>query len=182
MPGYRRDNTPGGTWFFTVATYQRKPVLTHDLVREALRNAIKQARRTQPFRIDAWVLLPDHLHCVWTLPQGDSGFSVRWSIIKRRTSQALAGYPDLRSPPGASRTRRQESTLWQRRFWEHRIRDSADMRHHIDYIHWNPVKHGLAACASDWPWSSFHRYVHEGVLTPDWGGDYSPPESKGFGE
>ncbi len=182
MPRYRRDTTPGGTWFFTVTAHQRKPLLTHDLVREALRHAIIQTRRTHPFHIVAWVLLPDHMHCVWTLPQGDSGFSARWSMIKRRTSQVLANYPDLRSPSGISRARRRESTLWQRRFWEHRIRDITDMQHHVDYIHWNPVKHGLATNASDWPWSSFHRYVDEDVLTPDWGRDYSSPESTRFGE
>lgn len=114
------------------------------------------------------MLLPDHLHCIWTLPQGDADFSVRWSMIKRLVSQACAdefGVDNL----STSRMQRKESGIWQRRFWEHQIRDDNDFALHVDYIHWNPVKHGLVTCAMDWPHSTFHRYVAQEILPPDWG-------------
>jgi putative transposase len=168
MPNYRRANIAGGTYFFTVNTLRRIPVLTEEPVREALREAIQQTQQTAPFTIDAWVLLPDHLHCIWTLPQGDADFSMRWSAIKRYVSRQCGekfGIDNL----SASRTRRNESGLWQRRFWEHQIRDDADFARHADYIHWNPVKHGLVALAIEWPYSTFHRFVRKGVYLTDWG-------------
>jgi putative transposase len=169
MPNnYRRANIAGGTYFFTVNTLRRLPVLTEVPVREALREAIRHTRLTAPFDIDAWVLLPDHLHCIWTLPQGDAAFSMRWSKIKRYVSQRCGdtfGFENVSS----SRTRRHESGLWQRRFWEHQIRDDADFARHVDYVHWNPVKHGLVARAVDWPYSTFRRFVRDGVYAPDWG-------------
>lgn len=137
-------------------------------VRDALREAIRQTRLTAPFDIDAWVLLPDHLHCIWTLPQGDANFSMRWSMIKRYVSRQCGdafGVKEISS----SRARRHESGLWQRRFWEHQIRDDGDFARHVDYIHWNPVKHGLAARAADWPYSTFHRFVRDGAYPSDWG-------------
>ena len=168
MPNYRRANVAGGTYFFTVNTLRRLPVLTEPPVREALREAIRQTRMTAPFDIDAWVLLPDHLHCIWTLPQGDADFSMRWSKIKRYVSQQCGETFGIGNV-SASRTKRHESGLWQRRFWEHQIRDEADFALHADYIHWNPVKHGLAARAVDWPYSTFHRFVCDGVYASDWG-------------
>ena len=182
MPEYRRDQTPGGTWFFTVVTYERRCLLTHPAVRLALRHAVEKTRLSHPFMIDAWVLLPEHLHCLWTLPNGDAGFSARWSMIKRRTSQALAACPGLLPPSTQTRAKRQESTLWQRRFWEHRIRDEADLRHHLDYIHWNPVKHGIVANVSDWPWSTFHHQVKRGMYPVDWGSQYTEPQTVKFSE
>ncbi len=155
-------------YFFTVNTRQRLPVLTEAPVRDALREAIRQTRLTAPFEIDAWVLLPDHLHCIWTLPQGDADFSMRWSKIKRYVSQQCGETFDFGNL-SASRTKRHELGLWQRRFWEHQIRDEADFARHADYIHWNPVKHGLVARAVDWPYSTFHRFVYDGVYAPDWG-------------
>lgn len=168
MPNYRRANIAGGTYFFTVNTLRRLPVLTEAPVREALREAIRQTRLTAPFDIDAWVLLPDHLHCIWTLPQGDADFSMRWSRIKRYVSQQCGDTFGIGNV-SASRTMRRESGLWQRRFWEHQIRDEADFARHVEYIHWNPVKHGLVARAVDWPYSTFHRFVRNGVYAPDWG-------------
>ena len=182
MSEYRRDRTPGGTWFFTVVTCKRRRVLTHPAVRLALRQAVEKTRISHPFAINAWVLLPEHLHCLWTLPNDDTGFSARWSIIKRRTSQALADRPDLLPPSTQTRTKRRESTLWQRRFWEHRIRDEDDLRHHLDYIHWNPVKHEHVTSVADWPWSTFHRWVERGWYPNDWGGQYTEPQTMKFGE
>lgn len=161
MPNYRRANIAGGTYFFTVNTLRRLPILTEPPVREALREAIRQTRMTAPFDIDAWVLLPDHLHCIWTLPQGDADFSMRWSKIKRYVSQQC-GKTFVIDNVCASRTKRHESGLWQRRFWEHQIRDDADFARHADYIHWNPVRHGLVNRAVDWPYSTFHRFVCDG--------------------
>ncbi|HJW57753.1 MAG TPA: transposase [Burkholderiaceae bacterium] len=168
MSNYRRANVAGGTYFFTVNTFRRIPVLTEAPVRAALRDAIRRAKETHPFQIEAWVLLPDHLHCIWTLPAGDADFSTRWSKIKRDVSQecgASFGVQELSD----SRNRRHESGLWQRRFWEHQIRDDADFARHADYIHWNPVKHGLVGRACEWPYSTFHRFARDGVYPQDWG-------------
>jgi len=168
MPNYRRSNIAGGTYFFTVTTLHRLPVLTEAPVRKALREAIQQTHSSHPFEIDAWVLLPDHLHCIWTLPQDDADFSMRWSTIKRYVSRQCGdtfGIDKL----SASRAKRREAGLWQRRFWEHQIRDDADFTQHVDYIHWNPVKHRLVSRAAEWPYSTFHRFVHQGAYAPDWG-------------
>lgn len=134
----------------------------------ALREAILLTRATHPFSIEAWVLLPDHLHCIWTLPDGDADFPVRWAMIKRyvsKTCSAQYGAQDL----SGSRMQRRESGLWQRRFWEHLIRDDADFERHADYIHWNPVNHGLVQGVCDWSHSTFHRFVQDGKYTNDWG-------------
>lgn len=166
MATYRRDPIAGATYFFTVCVYRRSVDLTVPPLRSALRKAFRSVRITHPFTLDAIVLLPDHLHCLWTLPPGDADFSMRWSLIKRRTSQdACAAVPATVS---ASRTRRGELGLWQRRFWEHRIRDDADYARHVDYIHWNPVKHRHVSEVPAWPWSSFHRYVRLGILPAGW--------------
>jgi putative transposase len=173
MSHYRRADQTGGTFFFTVVTYRRQRFLCDDDVRVALRNAIRQVRVKRDFRIDAWVLLPDHLHCIWTLPEGDSDFSMRWSRIKRIVTQRCGARLLKRDWMTRSKKHHRESTLWQRRFWEHVIRDDEDYRAHVDYIHYNPVKHGLVRRMSDWPYSSFHRYVNEGVYAPDWGVRYA---------
>ena len=168
MPNYRRANVAGGTYFFTVNTLRRLPVLIEGPVRDTLREAIRRTRETHPFDIDAWVLLPDHLHCIWTLPEGDADFSIRWAKIKRFVSKTCGtefGVQDL----SASRQARSESGLWQRRFWEHQIRDEMDFIRHVDYIHWNPVKHGHVTRATDGRYSTFHRFVRDGVYPPDWG-------------
>lgn len=169
MPDYRRIRVPGGTFFFTVVTYQRRPLLLEEPVRNALRAAVTEIRASFPFYIDAWVLLPDHLHCVWTLPDGDENYSLRWALIKRCVSkQCATAYQDGR-PVSQSRQKRREASLWQRRFWEHRIRDEADFARCVEYIHWNPVKHQFVPQARAWPYTTFHRYVRSGVYPLDWG-------------
>ena len=163
MPNYRRNWLPGGTYFFTVALADRRSDL---LVREiaALRDAVARTRYSHPFRIDAWVVLPEHMHAVWTLPAGDAAYSLRWSLIKRRFSAAIPpGEP--RSP---SREAKGERGIWQRRFWEHTVRDAEDFARHVDYVHFNPVKHELARRASDLPYSSFRQAVAREQYPADW--------------
>lgn len=176
MSDYRRARN-GRLYFFTLTTEQRRPLLTQPELRTALRAAIEQVRQRYPFTIHAWVLLPEHLHCIWGLPAEDGDFGRRWSLIKRQTSQSL------RWPASVSLSRhlRRENALWQRRFWEHQIRDQDDYQRHLDYLHWNPVKHGLVRQVGDWPWSSFHRLVRDGVYPADWGGRQSD-DGGGFGE
>ena len=168
MPNYRRVTSPGATYFFTVVTRSREPWLTNNDVREALREGIEQTRLRHPFTIDAWVLLPDHLHCIWTLPEGDSDFSIRWTQIKQHVSRKCA--PRYVDPEkfNASQRKRGEAGFWQRRFWEHLIRDEIDYERHVDYIHWNPVKHDLVGRCIDWPYSTFHRFVKQGIYPMDW--------------
>lgn len=165
MSNYRRPQDAGGLFFFTVVTQQRRPVLTDARTRHLLRQSIIAVRRRYPFRIHAWVLLPDHLHCIWELPEGDAAFGQRWALIKAGVSMRLP----ITSPASESQARRHERGFWQRRFWDHRIRDEDDYRRHMDYLHWNPVKHGLVMRASDWPWSSFQRLAREGLYPADWG-------------
>jgi len=183
MPNYRRPGVRGGTYFFTVVTHGRQPVLTQDVVRQALREGIAAARAIMPFKIEAWVLLPDHLHCIWTLPEGDSGFSARWGIIKRHVTKRCAARMDDSHRLSASRRSRREKAIWQRRFWEHLVRDDTDFNHHVDYVHWNPVKHGYARRAADWPYSTFRRYVAQGSYPSDWGGEnFSEGADSSYGE
>jgi putative transposase len=152
MPNYRRAFVPGGCWFFTVNVFDRKSRLLVEYI-DALRDAVRETQRRYPFDIDAMVVLPDHIHAVWTLPEGDEDFPVRWRLIKVRFSKAV--------PRGERLTRtrqaRGERGIWQRRYWEHLIRDERDHAHHIDYCWFNPVKHGLVTNVEDWPFSSFHR-------------------------
>lgn len=170
MSRYRRARVAGGTYFFTVVTERRQPVLTHPEVRLALRDAVTLVRGTMPFHIDGWVLLPDHLHAIWTLPPGDADFSSRWRLIKRHVTHACGAAYIRNEYRTVRRTAKGHGTLWQHRFWEHLIRDEADFRHHLDYLHHNPVKHRLVAHAADWPWSTFHRWVKQGVYPADWCG------------
>ncbi|MDW7712627.1 MAG: transposase [Deferrisomatales bacterium] len=175
MPNYRRSRE-GSTYFLTVGTYRRRPILCGEASRAALREAIREARLRHPFVIDAWVLLPDHLHCIWTLPEGDGDYSTRWGLIKAGFTRRVAGALLEGPPASASRREHREKAVWQRRFWEHTIRDDRDHAAHRDYIHYNPVKHGWAAAPRSWPWSTFHRYAAQGVYAPDWGStDPAPP-------
>jgi putative transposase len=163
MPRYIRAFVPGGTFFFTVAILERRRQLLTEHV-DLLRNAFSAARARRPFRIDAIVVLPDHLHCIWTLPPDDADFSSRWHQVKAGFSRGVEKGERLSS----RRREKGERGLWQRRFWEHTIRDERDFERHVDYIHHNPVKHGHARTAADWPHSSFHRYVAAGILAADW--------------
>jgi putative transposase len=177
MPRYIRARA-GSTFFFTVVSFDRRPILCNEALRSSLRTAILNLRKTHPFTIDGWVLLPDHLHCIWTLPEGDLDFSTRWMLIKRSVSRftpELSLHPDVRKE---SACKRRESTIWQRRFWEHQIRDELDFERHLDYIHFNPVRHGYVKCAIDWPYSTIHQYVEKGIYPPDWGGG----PDKGWGD
>jgi len=149
---YRRDRITGGTYFFTVVTDGRRSVFHDPAALGSLRTAFRRIRADRPFVIDAMVLLPDHLHTVWTLPEGDSDYSMRWRLIKR----AFTASVHWRGP------------IWQKRFWEHRIRDDDDLRRHLDYIHWNPVKHGLAHDVWEWPYSSFQKHVRLGTYPATW--------------
>jgi putative transposase len=164
MTSYLRPRVPGAAWFFTVNLAQRSG--NHLLVEhvEALRNAIRKVKDAHPFTIEAMVVLPDHLHCIWTLPPGDADYGIRWALIKAGLSRSLAP-TEARS---TSRIKRGERGIWQRRFWEHMIRDEQDFQRHVDYIHWNPVKHGHSTRVADWPYSSFHTYVRRGVYPLDW--------------
>lgn len=163
MPDYRRNRVPGGTYFFTVNLADRHSdlLVTHIAV---LRGAVGNVLRRTPFHIDAWVVLPDHIHCIWTLPEGDVGFPGRWYAIKAAFSRAL---PDIKPAP-AMRRRPGERGIWQRRYWEHTIRDEEDYARHMDHTHFNPVKHGLAANPAEWPFSSFRRCVAAGLYPADW--------------
>ncbi len=182
MSRYRRANTEGATYFFTLVTYRRQTLLCDEIIRRALRQAVEAVRLKRPFKIDAWVLLPDHLHCVWTLPPGDAEYAIRWSMIKRSVSLACSTEYRCLEWINSSKRKHRESTLWQRRYWEHRIRDNLDFARHIDYIHYNPVKHGLCQRAVDWPYSTFHRYVSGGVYTADWGGVVNDNAVESYGE
>ena len=162
MSNYRRRYRPGGTFFFTHVTYQRYPWLCSDLGRQALRYSLVTVRQKHPFTIDAFVLLPDHLHCIWTLPEGDIDYAKRWRLIKLMVTKACGRELALPSEKTASGERRRESNLWQRRYWEHCIRNEQDFVSHCEYIHTNPVKHGLVGCPTDWAYSSLHRYLQEG--------------------
>ena len=164
MVHYRRNFLAGGTFFFTATLADRRSsVLVENI--GLLRRAFRTTRRERPFSIEAVVILPDHLHIVMTLPQDDADFSGRWKRIKSLFTRDVVA-----RGLAYQRNRHGEYALWQRRFWEHTIRDEADLVRHIDYIHYNPVKHGLVSQVSDWPYSSFHRYVKLGVLPKDWGG------------
>ncbi len=154
--------------------------------------AIREVKTKRPFSIAAWVLLPDHLHCLWELPEGDHDFSVRWRLIKTMVSRQCAEVVGCVSDSvthrngvthqNVSRSRRGESNLWQRRFWEHTIRDERDYAAHCDYIHYNPVKHGLCKSPGDWPYSTFHRFAAAGIYPIDWGADVEPKIAEGAGK
>ena len=168
MPNYRRAWHPGGTNFFTVNLLQRhnNDLLTRHI--GLLRNVVSEVRSRHAFHIHGWVVLPEHLHCVLELPRNDADFATRWRLIKMNFSKALPK-TERRS---AVRTKRGERGIWQRRFWEHLIRDDADMQAHMDYVHFNPVKHGLVKRVVDWPTSTFHELVKQGVYPQVWGGGH----------
>jgi putative transposase len=182
MANYRRAKVSGGTYYFTVVAFRRTGFLCDENVRGALRGGIQSTRKIHPFTIDAWVLLPDHLHCVWTLPQDDSNFAIRWAMIKRFVSKRCGPELNRDEWKNESKRKRRESTIWQRRFWEHIIRDERDFEKHVDYIHYNPVKHNLVHRAVDWPYSTFHRYVRKGLYSRDWGGGDIAEADQNFGE
>ena len=164
---YRRAYVPGGTFFFTVVTHRRRTIFADPAHIQRLRQAFARVMKKHPFVIEAIVVLPDHLHAIWTLPREDADFSLRWSLIKSGFSRT---YPH-RNEDVLDSTRRLkgERTVWQRRFWEHTIRDENDLERHVEYIHYNPVKHGLVKAPKDYVHSSFHNYVQAGLVDVNWG-------------
>ena len=173
---YRRTHIPGVSYFFTVNLADRKSSLLTDNV-GVLRDVIRKVKQEHPFKIEAMVVLPEHLHAVWRLPEGDSDYSKRWMLVKSGFSRALPKTEHIRM----TRIKKRERGIWQRRYWEHMIRDELDWERHVNYIHYNPVKHGWVEHVIDWPYSSFHRYVRMGWLPPDWGGGYKVVDV-GWGE
>jgi putative transposase len=169
MADYRRWRVAGGTYFFTVVTHERRSFLIDDFARRALRDAFRVIRLRRPFRIDAIVLLPDHLHTIWTLPPNDHDYATRWQLIKRRFTKTYLSAGREEGCRRHSQVSKGEHSVWQRRYFEHTCRDEADLKRCADYVHVNPLKHGLVTRVRDWPWSSFHRYVRLGEYEPDWG-------------
>jgi putative transposase len=174
MSRYRRSHTAGGTFFFTVALARRNESLLVDHI-GMLRESYQATVRALPFRTLAICVLPEHLHCIWELPEGDRDFSSRWSRIKSGFSRSLPAIDR-----SESKRAKREKGIWQRRLWEHEIRNAADLQRHVDYIHYNPVKHRLVARVADWEFSSFHRYVREELLSQDRAG--SDEQGGDFGE
>ncbi|MFZ6679412.1 REP-associated tyrosine transposase [Undibacterium sp. Tian12W] len=172
---YRRANVPGATYFFTVNLQDRQSQLLTDHI-DALRNAFRTVQIRYPFEIIAMVVMPEHLHSIWQLPEGDVDFSLRWSLIKTAFSKALPKQENISS----SREKKRERGIWQRRFWEHMIRDDDDLEKHVDYLHYNPVKHGYVDNASDWPYSSLHKFVEKGLLDSSWGDNVSSLDLPGY--
>ena len=166
MPNYRCVRIPGGTYAFTVNLLERRrtPLVDHA---DALRESFRMAHAVRPFILLAWVILPDHLHCVWRLPEGDNENATRWRHIKSSFSRAIPTGERL----SARRQIKGERGIWQRRYWERVVRDEDHLRRCIDYIHINPQKHGHVQRIADWPHSSFHHYVKAGMLPADWGGE-----------
>jgi putative transposase len=162
---YRRAKVPGGTWFFTVNLADRH---SDTLIRhiDDLRAVINKVKARHSFAIVAMVVLPEHLHAVWRLPPEDADYPLRWSLIKAGFSRLL----DKTESIGASRQARRERGIWQRRYWEHQIRDADDLARHVDYVHYNPVKHGWVSRAADWSHSTLHGYIERGIIAADWGG------------
>ena len=176
MTQYRRSFIAGGYYFFTVALAERSSnLLTAEI--NWLKKSFCGVKEQKPFRIDALVVLPDHLHCIWVLPPGDADYPTRWKMIKAFFSRGMPK-TEQRS---ASRRQKGERGIWQRRYWEHTLRNEIDWRRHMDYIHFNPVKHAYVQRVRDWPYSTFHRYVRQGIYTLDWGGD-SVVQERVFGE
>lgn len=162
MVHYRRNRVAGATYFFTVTLADRRSRVLTDHV-DILRGVFRRVRAARPFEMVVMVVMPEHLHTVWTLPEGDADYSGCWKAIKAGFTHELR-----RGGMELARNAKGEYDLWQRRFWEHTVRDEADLARHADYIHYNPVKHGLVERVKDWPWSSFHRYVRQGLLPEDW--------------
>ena len=172
MPNYRRTRVANGTYFFTVVTFRRAPLLASSSAISALQSSFGTVMARHPFTIEAMVIMPDHLHCIWTLPERDHDFSTRWRLVKAGFSRDWQGPPANQIP--SSLLRKKEKGVWQQKFWEHCIRDDADFNAHCDYIHYNPVKHGLTRSPDEWPHSTFGQFVQAGLYPLDWGRDISP--------
>ena len=165
MTDYRRLYVNGAMWFFTVNLAHRhhNSLLVDEI--NLLRESFRYVKERHSFTINAIVIMPEHLHCIWTLPDGDTDYSTRWKLLKSYFSRAIPKGEHV----SQSRIKRQERGIWQRRFWAHWIINQQDFNSHVDYIHWNPVKHDQVKCVCDWPYSSFHHYLARGVYSKNWG-------------
>jgi putative transposase len=170
---YRRLRIAGGTYAFTVVTGERRPVFADAAAVDMLMLAFSAVREKRPFEMPAHVILPDHLHCIWVLPEGDANFSTRWRQIKEGFTRSYLRH-HAEPPRDERQARRGERSVWQHRFWEHLVRDQDDLNAQVEYIHMNPVSHGLAPTPLDWPHSSFHAYVERGEYDAHWGADVVP--------
>jgi len=168
MPEYRRAYAPGGSFFLTIVTYNRAPLFANPVSVAKLRDAMLTVKNERPFEITAAVILPDHLHLTWGLPPDDANLAARVGRFKILATRSIRGEDPPMQPISASRVRHRERDVWQRRFWEHQLRDELDFEQHMAYIHYNPVKHGLASCPHEWPFSSFGRWVRRGAYPADW--------------
>ncbi len=170
MPEYRRSWVQGGTFFFTLVTYNRNPIFSSNTNFQLFLKTWNDVQSLHPFESIAACVLPDHIHAIWKLPEDDADYPMRWKEIKRLFTQEY----NRNNQKGMVRSQSQqiqgEATIWHRRYWEHTIRDQDDLNAHIDYVHINPLKHGLVNMVKEWPWSSFHRYVRMGIYPSDWGG------------
>ncbi len=175
MSDYRRNYVPGGTYFFTCVTYKRMKILTTDIGRRCLHEAIDKVRSDHPFEMVAIVLLPDHCHSVWTLPRGDDRYSLRWMRIKEEFTKRWLQAGGRELAQSQSRLRHRQRGVWHKRFWEHTIEDEDDLQRCVDYTHWNPRKHNLVPRVQDWEWSSFHRFIRAGQYDITWGGTDPTP-------
>lgn len=169
MPGYRRYRPAGGTFFFTVKTYQNAPIFGDLQNARLLRQVLRETKAHWPFEVNALVLLPDHLHAIWSLPAGDCDYSMRWAWLKKEFTRRYLAAGGTERQTSKSRQQNRRRGVWQRRFWEHTIQNEADFDAHFDYIHWNPVKHGYVNSPAAWSHSSFHRWVAAGVYDASWG-------------
>jgi putative transposase len=175
MPNYIRSRQAGGIYFFTLVTFDRLPLFSSPVSRDLLHSAWVDVLSRHPFDTIAVCLLPDHLHTIWKLPEGDDDYPVRWKEIKRIFTRNYIQQINLGGIRNKSRQIQGEAAIWQRRYWEHTCIDNDDLNNHIDYIHINPLKHGLVRKVSDWDWSSFHQYVKKGIYPVDWGGKVEIP-------
>jgi len=168
MPNYKRTFEQGGMFFFTLVTHRRRHLFSTAMARKCLRQSIVEEQTNHPFDLTAVVILPDHLHCIWELSDNDSDFSKKWGRIKSRFSKLWMDMGGKEAQISQARSKHRERGIWQKRFWEHRIRDEEDLMRHVNYIHFNPVKHGLVRCPHAWAYSSFERWVKQGYYKHNW--------------
>ncbi len=177
MPNYLRAYIPGGTFFFTVKTERNTPIFRKDFAVRILGNVIRETQEQWPFEINAIVLLPDHLHAIWSLPENDANFPKRWAWLKKEFTKRYLQNGGLEQPVSESRVKYRNRGVWQRKFWEHAIKDEDEFQTYFDYIHWNPVKHGYVNSPANWLHSSFHRWAKKGVYEKNWGHSLQEPEN-----
>ncbi|MGI6741010.1 MAG: REP-associated tyrosine transposase [Brevefilum sp.] len=183
MPEYRRIYTPGGIYFFTLVTYQRKKIFSQPCARSLFSDAVSHVRKYQPLTTIAHCILPDHIHLIWQMPEDNFDYSKRIGAIKRHFSIKYCEQFNIHPPQNKTMIKRREVAIWQRRFWEHSIFDENDFEHHLNYLHFNPVKHGLVDRVQDWEASSFKDFVKQGYYDLDWGGNYrNVKPNQDFGE